>query len=68
MVQEILSPRMEHGEEADLRPEVFGIGCNPPQCLARRTEQEVIDTSLILQGDGGDPLRHGKDDVKVVDR
>ena len=40
----------------------------PAQGLRGGAEHEVVDHGLVLVGDGGDLLRHGEDDVEVLDR
>jgi len=41
MKEEILSPSVEHGEEADLGAEMFGIGSDGGQGLGRGSEQNA---------------------------
>jgi hypothetical protein len=64
MVMQVLSPSAQHGEEADLGAEMFGIGRNDAQRLGCGPEQDVIDHGLVLEGDLGDRGRHGEDDVE----
>jgi hypothetical protein len=33
--------------------------------FGRGVEQDIVDQSLVVKGDGGDLLRHSEDDVKV---
>ena len=65
MMEQGLTPSMKNGEEAELRTEMFGIGGDRAQGFGRGVEQDVVDRSLVVKGDGGDPLRHGEDDMKV---
>ena len=65
MVQEILSPRVQHTEKTDLRAEMLRVGGDPAQRLRRRTEQNIVDDNLVLECDGGDQLRHGEHDMEV---
>ena len=53
MVQQVLAPGVEHGEEADLGAQVPGIGRDRAQGLGRRAEQDAVDDLLVLVGDGG---------------
>ena len=46
----ILSPGVEHAQEADLRAKMLGIGGNLQQGCGAGTEQEVVDDFLVLQG------------------
>jgi hypothetical protein len=61
-----LPPGVQHGEEADLGPEVLRVGGNLLQSLRRRPEQQAIDHPRVLQGDGIEPSREGEDDVEVL--
>ena len=65
MKLEVLSPAVQHGKEADLRTEMFGIGRDGSQRLGRGPEENAVDHLLVLVGDRGDLFRHGKDDVKI---
>jgi hypothetical protein len=66
MMQEILPPGVEHGEEADLSPQMLRIGGNGLQSLGRCPEEDAIDHRLVLIGDVGNRFRHRQDDVKVL--
>jgi hypothetical protein len=48
---------MKHGEKPDLRTQVFGISGDGEQGLCRSLEQDAIEFSLILVGNGGNLLR-----------
>src|SRR5689334_7557081 len=43
------------------------IGCDDAQSLGGSTEEDAVNNCLVLVGDGGNLLRHGKDHVKVGD-
>jgi hypothetical protein len=49
MMQQVLAPGMEDGEEADLRSEVFGIGGDGGERPRAGFKQQVVDGLLILQ-------------------
>jgi hypothetical protein len=66
MMQQILAPSVQHGEEANLRAQVFGIGGDGAQGLGRRTEENAVDRRLVLIGNGGNLFRYRKDDVKIL--
>lgn len=66
VMQQVLAPGVEDGEEADLRPQVFGIRRDRVQRLGGRAEENVVDDLLVLIGDGGDLLGHGEDHVEVL--
>jgi hypothetical protein len=65
MVEQILPPGVQDGEEADLGPEVLGIGGDGAQGLGCGAEEEAVDPSFVLGGEGGDRVGHGEDDVEV---
>jgi hypothetical protein len=66
MVQQVRSPTVEYGKEADFRAEVFRISGYDPQGFGRGSEENAINHFLILVGDGGNLFRYRKDDVKVL--
>src|SRR5260370_25150107 len=49
--QQILSPRVENAEEANVGAQVFGISSDFQKCLRHRLEQQVIELDLILEDD-----------------
>ena len=67
MKEEILSPTVEHGEEADLGTEMFGIGSDGGQGLGRGSEQDAVDDIFVLVSHGGDLFGEGEDDMKIVE-
>src|SRR5215471_18218591 len=64
---EVLSPGVQHREEADLGPQMLGVGSNGFQRFGRSLEENVVDHRLILISDRGNLFRYGKHDVKVGD-
>lgn len=50
VILEVLAPRVQHGQEADLRPEVLLIDCDRLQGRRGRPEQDVVDRSRVLEG------------------
>jgi hypothetical protein len=60
-----LPPGVKHTQEADLRTEMLWIGGDPAQRLRRRPEQDVVNDSLVLEGDDLDLRRHGKHDMEI---
>jgi hypothetical protein len=56
---------VEDSEEAELCAEVLGIGGDGAQGFGGGVEQDLVDRSVVVMGDGGDLLRHGEDDVEV---
>lgn len=67
MVHEVLSPGVEHSEEADLCAEMFWVGGNGAKRLGGSTEEDVVDDFLVLKRDRGYGVGHSKDYVEVVD-
>jgi hypothetical protein len=68
MSQQILAPGMQHGEESDLSPQVFGIGGNLQKGLRTGAEQEVIEDLLVLQRQLTELMRQGEDNMDIGDR
>ncbi len=62
----ILTPRVEHRKESDLRAQVLGVGRDGAQCLARRSKQSVVDARFVLKCDGRNRLRYGEDHMEVL--
>ena len=59
---------MEHGGDAEPRPQVFGIGSDDEHRLGARFEQQFVDRALVLVGDVGDGAGEREDEVEVADR
>src|SRR5260370_36274147 len=66
MMKQVRAPSMEHGKKADLGTQMFGISGDGAQGLCCGSKQNAIELSLILIGDGGNLVRHGKDHVEVL--
>ncbi len=56
---------MQHGDQADVRAQMPGIGGDGLQRLGGGLEQQVVDHGLVVEGDGGERPRQGEDDVEV---
>ena len=65
MKEEILSPSVEHGEEADLGAQMLGIGSDGGQGLGRGSEQNAVDELFVLVSNGRDLFGEGEDDMKI---
>ncbi len=50
MELELLSPGVEYGGEADLRPEVLRIACDGLQRLGRTLEEQTVELRFVAQG------------------
>jgi len=57
------APGVEHGGDTDAGTEMFGIGRDPENGLARGLEQQVVDHRFILISEFGDRRREREDDV-----
>jgi hypothetical protein len=67
MVQQVLAPRVQDRDEADLGAQVLGVRSDRAQRLGGGAEQQVVDHRLVLVGDGGDLLRQGEHDMEILD-
>jgi hypothetical protein len=67
MMLEVLSPGMQHAEEADLGAEVLGIGGDLEQSGGAGAKQQMIDGLLILQRQPRQFMRQREDHVEVAD-
>lgn len=56
---------MKHSHEADLSAEMLGISRDGLEGLGHGVEQDAVHHGFVLQGDGGDRLRHGKHAVEI---
>ena len=65
MMFHLLTPGMEHAEEADLGAETFGIASDLDQRFSAGAEQQTVDEFLVLQCKGCQEARQGKDHVSV---
>ena len=66
MEVECLSPTMQYGKEAGGHAEMLGIGGNRQEGLGGGVEENVVDEFAVGEGNGGDGLGQGEDDVEVV--
>ena len=68
MQMQVLPPGVQHGEETDLRAQVFGVAGDGEQGSGHGAEQDLVDDFFVVEGDGGDLFRHGEDHVEVLHR
>jgi len=68
VIVEVLAPTMQHCNEADLCPQMFGIGGDRAQRLGRRLEQDGVDRRLVLEGDRRDLGRQCEHHVEIGNR
>jgi hypothetical protein len=62
---ELLPPGMQHGEAADLGPEVLRIAGNVLERLGDRAKEQPIELTGVLEGERSELMREGKDDMGV---
>jgi len=48
MVQQILPPGVKNGKETNLCSEVFGVACNGQECVRSGSEEDAVDSALVL--------------------
>src|SRR5260370_41554791 len=68
MMEQVLSPSMEDGNETNLCPQVSRIGGDGAQGFAGGAEQNAIHHLLVLIGHVGDRLRQGKNHMEILHR
>jgi hypothetical protein len=66
MKHQVLSPTVQHGEEADLGAEMFGVGGNGAQGFRSGPKENVVHHFLVLVSDGGNLFRESKDDMEIL--
>ena len=67
MLEQVLTPCVQNGDETDLDTQVVGIGSDGAQGLGAGLEEDIVKDLFVLVGDGCDRLRYGKDDVEIFD-
>ncbi len=67
MMDQALPPGVEYGEETDLGPQMLGIGGNGAEGFGRRSEEKIVEFTLVLESDGRNGLRDSKDQVEILD-
>ena len=65
---ELLTPGVQHAEEANFCAKMFGIAGNFEQCFCTGAEQEIVEELLILQSQWGQLAGKREDHVRVVRR
>ena len=63
---QILSPGVEHSEEAGGHTQTLRIGGNGEQGFGGGVEKDVVNEFAVVEGNGGDGLGQSEDDVKVI--
>jgi len=65
MMEQGLSPSVQHGEEADVRSDVFRIGGNGMEGFRGCPKKDGVDDTFVLKGHGCDFIGNGKDDMII---
>ena len=68
VMQQVLSPGVEDGEEAEVNAEVFRVPGDGEQGFRGGLEQEVVDDLLIVESESGDFFGQSEDDVVILHR
>jgi len=76
MMEQVLSPGVKDGEEADLGAEVFGVARDGEQCLGSGSEENGVNDLLVVKGDAGQVVKgdagqffgNGENEVEIFDR
>ena len=65
MQSQVLSPRMQNGEEADFSSEVPGVGGNFEHGLSAGAEEQIVEQPWVTLTQRVQLMGQGKDDVEV---
>jgi len=65
MMLQVLSPSMEHTEEADVGSQVLRIASHFEHRRCAGAKEQIVQQPLVLQCKGGKFVRQSKDDVEV---
>ena len=65
---ELLTPGVQHTEEADLCAEQSRVACHLEKCFGTGTEQEIVEDTFILQNQWRQPVGQREDDMEVARR
>jgi hypothetical protein len=66
--REILTPGVEHGDDARLGSEVTRVASERQESVGGGSEQRAVHEPGTLECEGIQPVRQGEHDVDVVDR
>jgi hypothetical protein len=65
---QILSPRMQDREEADLGAQVLRIGGDRAQRFGAGAKQQIVERPLVLERESGDGFGKREDDMEILGR
>jgi hypothetical protein len=68
MMQKLLIPRMQYGQESDSGSEPVGIGGDGEQRLGNRIEKQVVNHLRVAERQGGEFCRQREYNVAVGNR
>ena len=68
MMQQVLSPGMQYGEETDFRAAVLRVPCDGGERFRRGPKQDVVNLFPVVICDARDRFGHGENHVKVFGR
>jgi hypothetical protein len=57
---------VQHGEETNLRSEVFRIAANSEKRFRSRPEEDAVDRLFVVERDAGEFFRNGEDNVEIL--
>ena len=63
-----MAPGVKHGEKADMGSQVFGVGCNAPECFRSGAKEDVVDDFLILPGKRRNAVGQGENHMEIRNR
>jgi hypothetical protein len=65
-MKQVRAPSMEYDEKADLRAQMLGISGDGEQGFRGGPEQDAIELSFVLIGNGRNLLRQSEHNVKIL--
>ena len=65
MVVQLLAPGMQHSEAPNLRAEMLGLLGDVVECLGDGAKEQPIEQARILERQGCEVVREGKDHMDV---
>jgi len=65
MMLKVLSPGVQHSQETDLGSKVLRVACHLQHGFGAGRVEQIIDDSLVAEGQCGEFMRECEDDVKA---
>jgi hypothetical protein len=65
--EQVLSPSVEHRKKTDLGAKMLGVEGNFQKSFGAGAEQQIVEELLVLQHEGRELVRQGKNYVEVAD-